>query len=192
MAQSCDRTCPSCGTRGSVAAKFCAGCGARTDEVANLRDEQPGGTLRPPVEREHLSHRPVSDRLLPPEAGKIPSPGDKQAAPVESDNYAAPSSAVTENLANYRGSLREGRCWRCGYVGALGIDALSRRVWWASYWMIIPLILTGVGLFAVVVIALLANQRQFHIVSCPACSTQQRLYGVGTVLGGSSTSGVPI
>jgi predicted RNA-binding Zn-ribbon protein involved in translation (DUF1610 family) len=65
-------------------------------------------------------------------------------------------------------SVAQCHCLECGYSGLMPMDG-EKRPWWGSWWILIPICLTGIGIVAVAIYALLvaSSSTQFYI--CPNC-----------------------
>jgi hypothetical protein len=59
-------------------------------------------------------------------------------------------------------------CLECGYVGLMGVQR-STCPWYFSWWVVIPLLLTGIGIIpAILILAGKASSTKDFVV-CPRC-----------------------
>lgn len=89
---------------------------------------------------------------------------------------------MTERLSlEVRGKLKEYKnhtsgdvsCLECGYKGVMGIVPGTATVpWYLSLYVIIPLILTGVGIVAAIILGFLRGRSKRHLVDCPECGSR--------------------
>ena len=62
-------------------------------------------------------------------------------------------------------------CMECGYNGLMGIE--KRHIpWYLTMWVLIPIVLTGVGIIPAVILGALRASSTKHTVRCPNCDLQ--------------------
>lgn len=59
-------------------------------------------------------------------------------------------------------------CLECGYKGHMGIKK-EKSPWYLSWWILVPVLLTGIGTVPAVLLGLFKAFKTQYIVECPSC-----------------------
>ncbi len=149
--------CASCGTESETSAKFCGKCGrplnAGAAEVGkNCTDcgcQLPTGSL------------------YCPSCGKL---GSTEYPSEKIERVAVLPERIRDKLRNYQ-RVEEITCRECGYVGLMGI--VKHHVpWYYSWWILIPLLLTGVGTVVAILLGIGRAMSTRTEADCPNCDTR--------------------
>lgn len=88
-------------------------------------------------------------------------------APANLVNPPEGDPAILRNLALY-GKHRSLLCLFCGYKGMMGMVKVTVP-WYLSWWVIVPLVLTGIGLVPAVLLGVIRGNAGRALVDCPNC-----------------------
>ncbi len=77
------------------------------------------------------------------------------------------SPAILAQLQNCE--IVDHKCLNCGYDGPMCLERVERP-WWGSWWILVPICATGIGLIAVALIAINVNLSTKDHLRCPNCA----------------------
>lgn len=84
------------------------------------------------------------------------------------DGDSIQDAELREKLQQYPSVSPQEQCVACDYSGPMGVIR-THVPWYLSWWLLIPLACTGVGLFWVAIAVALRFWKQRLIVECPLC-----------------------
>jgi len=77
------------------------------------------------------------------------------------------STQIRQVLKQYN-ELIELNCLECGYVGQMGVIK-AKIPWYLTWWVLIPVLLTGIGFIPAFFLGLWRLVSTKHTVECPSC-----------------------
>ncbi len=140
--------CPACGTAFPESARFCPGCGGSVNGTPNAASSCVRCGTQLPSGASFCKNCGTGQRKSVP--ATTPSPESIRA---ELRRYDKHISLI---------------CLECGYNGLMGV-VKTTVPWYFSYWVLVPLFLTGIGLLPALILGILAGLSQKCTTVCPAC-----------------------
>jgi hypothetical protein len=75
---------------------------------------------------------------------------------------------IREKLSRYKQFHQNATCEECGYVGKMGV-VKTHVPWYVTWWVIIPLCFTGIGIIGGVILGFLRGLKTVYEADCPNC-----------------------
>lgn len=166
------RFCPSCGTEATPGGSFCGGCGhALTTARAGISSQQTQPDSDTPPRPLPTSGVKITDKRgmssAPPAARPSSS---KQQKPPKGVFVPSTPFVPGDPLANVR-RYKDHRvvlCLFCGYSGPMGVIR-RKRPWYANPILLVAFLLTGIGFFVLLALALMGALSTVFELECPKC-----------------------
>ena len=75
---------------------------------------------------------------------------------------------IRNNLKQYNKLASSVECLECGYVGLMGV-LKTKFPWYLTWWVLIPVLLTGIGIIPAIFLVIWRSASRRYTVVCPSC-----------------------